>query len=495
MQHLMEVFLSICVLSIFILIGKTLRVKVKLFQFLFLPSSIIAGFIALLIGPEILGRFSNIVIFPDYMLGYWRELPGILINVVFASLFLGVTIPNPKKVWKIAGPQLCYGSVVGLGQYFFSLLVTLLILIPLFDVPAIFSCIVEIGFSGGHGTAAGMRNVFRELGFEAGGALGQMSATVGIIVAVVIGIALINVAIRKNYCAFLNEKEGIPTYKKVGLIPKPKRYSIATATVASEAIEPMTFHFAIISVSILLGWAILYKILPWLLSFLPPSFNTITKIFKYMPLFPFAMIGGILVQLTSMKFNIDNYYDKDTFDRLLGLALDILVISAIASIRLDLILDNIWPFLIIMLSGIIWVVLATVVIAPRMFPEFWFERSITEFGMQTGVTAIGLMLLRIVDPLYKTGTASAFGFKQLLYQPFLGGGFLTVLAPIIISQVLGAWPTVFVTLGLMLVFIAISWFNGWVDLNPKFTFQEQQELGIGEELGLDFEESAIGDVT
>ncbi len=487
MEGVFGIFFAVSTLSIFILIGKALRVKVKLFQFLFLPSSIIAGFVALIVGPEILGRFSGgVTLIPRWMLDFWGQLPGILINIVFASLFLGVTIPSAKRVWKIAGPQLCYGSVVGLGQYFTALLITLLILTPLFKVPAMFACIVEIGFSGGHGTAAALAGTFKDLGWEAGGVLGQMSATFGIIAAVVVGIALINIAIRRNYCAFLNEEEGIPSYKKIGLIPEPKRFSIATATVASEAIEPLTFHFAIISISILLGWGILEGSKLLATKYMPGLF----EVLKFMPLFPFAMIGGILIQFSSMKLDIDQYYDKDTFDRLLGLALDVLVISAIATIRLDLFLDNFWPFLIIMLVGITWVIFATIILAPRMLPDFWFERGITEFGMQTGVTAIGLMLLRIVDPLYKTGTASAFGFKQLLYQPFLGGGFLTVLAPIIITVILGPWPTLFITLGMLVFFILLSYFNGWINLKPPITFQEQRACGVGSDLGITFEGDA-----
>jgi ESS family glutamate:Na+ symporter len=116
------------------------------------------------------------------------------------------------------------------------------------------------------------------------------------------------------------------------------------------------------------------------------------------PLFPMAMIGGLIVQGVATPLRITQYFDRDTFDRLLGFSLDVLVIAAIAAIRLDLFLENIWPFLIIMGTGVAWVVFTTIFLAPRMFPNYWFERGITEFGMQTGVTAIGLLLLRLVDP-------------------------------------------------------------------------------------------------
>ncbi len=449
----MEFLYSICVLSIFLLIGKALRANIKLLQRLFLPSSIIAGFIALSLGPY----GANLI--PKWIMNNWQPLPGILINIVFACLFLGVQIPGIKKIWNSGGSQLCFGMVAGMGQYFVALLVTILVLVPLFKVHKLFACIVEIGFSGGHGTAAGMKDAFRGYGFEAGGDLALMSATVGIITAVVAGMILINIAIRKGYCAYLSEKKGIPSYKRKGLIPKNKRFSIATATVASEAIEPLSFHFAIVGIAIAIGWAML------------SGLQAIHVEFDKFPLFPLAMIGGLIVQIFSSKVKIDKYFDKQSFDRILGFSLDILVLSAIASIKLDVFIDNLWPFVIIMTTGIAWMVFCAAFLAPRMFKKFWFERGITEFGMQTGVTAIGLLLLRVVDPLYKTDTARAFGFKQMIYEPFLGGGFITAFAPMLVTK-LGVWQSIGISFAIMLIFFLISFFNGWFNSKPEREYKD-----------------------
>ena len=453
MEGTFGLFFSICVLSVFLLIGKSLRVRIKVFQYLFLPSSIIAGFVALFCGPFVLD------LIPEWMMSHWGEIPGVLINVVFASLFLGVAVPRPRTLWNMGGPQLCFGVVTGIGQYFIALLVTVLVLGPLFGTPDIFACIVEIGFSGGHGTAAGMTQVFEENGFAAGGPLAQMSATIGIMSAVVVGIILINIAIRRGYCACLNEEKGIPTYKKTGLIPEPKRYSIATATVATEAIEPLTFHFAIIAIAVMIGWGMLQGV------------QLIHPILSSFPLFPMAMLGGLIVQVLAAPVKITEYFDRDTFDRILGFSLDVLVISAIASIRLDLFMENLWPFVIIMVIGVSWVVFAVVFIAPRMFPSYWFERGITEFGMQTGVTAMGLLLLRLVDPMYRTDTATGFGFKQIIYEPFLGGGLITALSPFIVIY-FGAWGSIGICAGLMIVFALISIFSGWTRWRPQYKHEE-----------------------
>ncbi len=434
-----------------------MRVKIRLFQKIFLPASIIGGFLALFCGPYMVD------IIPPFIIDTWREIPGILINFVFATLFLGLAVPGLRVLWAQGGSQLCFGMVAGSGQYFFALLVTILILIPFFDVSPVFATILEIGFAGGHGTAAGMRTVFEQMGFPEGADLAQMSATVGIIIAVVGGIFYINIAIRKGYCVNLDESKGIPEYKKRGLIPEKHRYSISKATVASESIEPLAFHFAITGIAILAGWLMLSGI------------RQIHPVVSGFPLFPLAMIGGMLVQIISIRLKVDQYYDRNSFERILGFSLDVLVVAAIASIRLDLFIENIWPFLILMVTGIAWLFFCLIYLAPRMFPYNWLERGVTEYGMQSGVTAMGLLLLRLVDPNYRTDTAQSFGFKQMLYEPFLGGGLITATAPFIVIN-LGVWWSAMAAGIIMLIFILISWLNGWAKLNQKKDNQPKKKL-------------------
>ncbi len=441
------VFFSLCILLLFLLAGKFLRVRVKLFQKIFLPASIIGGFLALLFGPYLLD------LLPAFLFDTWSQIPGLLINIVFATLFLGVAIPGIRIMWTQGGSQLCFGMIAGAGQYLVAMLVTVLLLTPLFGVPPIFATILEIGFAGGHGTAAGMHPVFTELGFPAGSALAQMSATVGIIIAVVGGVFYINVAIRKGYCVNLDQSKGIPEYKKVGLIPEKERVPSSKATVASESIEPLAFHFAVVGLAILIGWAMLVVVRQ-----LHPNLGGF-------PLFPLAMVGGMIVQAVSMRIKVSQYYDRLTFERILGFSLDVLVVAAIASIRLDLFVENLWPFLILMAVGVGWLFFCLIVLAPRMFPYNWLERGVTEYGMQSGVTAMGLLLLRLVDPNYKTDTAQAFGFKQMLYEPFLGGGFITATAPFILIS-LGIWYSIWAAAGIMLVFGFISYISGWTRMRP-----------------------------
>ena len=440
-------------LSLLLLIGKYLRANVGLLQRLFLPASIIGGFLGLALGPYGIGKLGIDVI-PDEVLSTWRAMPGILINVVFACLFLGFRIPSLRTIWREGGPQVCYGWTVGMGHYMVGVGLTVLLLEPLFGVPAIFGTLIEIGFSGGHGTAAGMNEAFTELGFPAGSELGLMSATVGVISAVVFGMIMVNVAARRGYTKVIKSPEQLSHDEIRGLIPEGRRESGASVTVAPSALEPFAFHGAFVAVAILIGWYLL-KGIKSLSAGMEPD------LFASFPLFPLAMVGGILVQLASARAGVATYFDRKTFDRILGLALDFLVIAAIASIKLDVFLAFFWPFLLLMIAGLSWVIFATWFLAPRMLPGSWFERGITEYGMQTGVTALGLLLLRVADPKFETEAAESFGFKQIIYEPLMGGGFITASAPILIAS-FGVGAVYLVGALSVGVALVVAYLSGWI---------------------------------
>jgi glutamate:Na+ symporter, ESS family len=452
-DQLTALMIDISWLSLLLLIGKYLRARFYFLQKLFLPASVIAGFIGLILGPYIFGKHLFTVI-PLSLMDSWALYPGRLINIVFACLFLGFSVPSIKTIWKEGGPQFCYGWLMGMGQYMVGVGITVILLKPLFGVPDFFGCLMEIGFSGGHGTAAGMKEAFIQLGFPAGSDLGLMSATVGVISAVVFGMVMINMAARKHYTKVIKSPKHLSISEIRGLIPPEKRTKGSITTISPNALEPFAFHAAFVGVAILIGWYMLTGIKSL-------SANMEPDLFKSFPLFPLAMLGGLFIQIFASKTGLDKYLDRNTFDRILGLALDFLVISAIASIKLDVFLAYFWPFTILMVVGLLWVIFATWFIAPRMLPDAWFERAITEYGMQTGVTALGLLLLRVADPNFETEAAKSFGFKQILYEPMMGGGFITAAAPILIFN-FGVGLSLLVGFLSILLVLGISFLSGWM---------------------------------
>ena len=176
----------------------------------------------------------------------------------------------------------------------------------------------------------------------------------------------------------------------------------------------------------------------WLESVTVGNFIDI-RFMTYIPLFPLAMIGGIFVQVFFNKIDNARIIDRNMINRIQGFALDILILTAIGTVSIDVIGDYMIPFILLAATGLLWNVVGFLVLAPRIIPSYWFERGIGDFGQSTGITATGLLLMRIVDPKGDTPAFEGFGYKQLVYEPFLGGGLVTALSVPLIYQ-FGAIP-------------------------------------------------------
>ncbi len=421
----MNVIQSFSLLCLLLALGKLLRVKWKLMQRLYLPSSVIAGLLGLLLlqvaGPDNLA---------DWTAG-WSRLPGLLINVVFASLFLGVTIPKFATIWKEAGPQLAYGQIVAWGQYVAGLGLVLVLLRPLFGTSPLFGVIVPVGFEGGHGTAGGLGESFAQMGWSEGLDFGLASATAGMISAIVVGMALVNWAVSKGHLKSHKKVEDFRECDLTGVYDPADRPSAGALTVSPDSIDALSLHLAVIGIAILIGFGLKLGLV-WIESHLPGMGQH--AIMRAFPLFPLCMIGGLLVQLTIDRCAKVSPIDHHLMQRVGGLALDFLVVAAIATIRIEVIASGWLPFVLIILGGIAWNVFCVMWLARRLLPDAWFERAIAEMGQSMGVTATGLLLLRVADPERKTPAASAFGYKQLLHEPFMGGGLWTSTAVILVWQ-------------------------------------------------------------
>ena len=433
MFDLLSVFFALVVLAILLLLSVYIKQKVKLLQKLYLPESIIAGAIALLLGAEVLGEIalqfdstSGIVngIYPATMQQIWLQCPGVFINVVFASLFLGENIPSPQDIWRKASPQVAFGQSLAWGQYVFGIIIVSFILVPLFDIDPLAATLIEIGFEGGHGTAAGMAGTLDKLGFPEGGSIALGLATVGIITGIVGGTWLIQWGEKRGYF----QQNRIETQL---LSETPIVNSKNTSIPANMGIDVLSFNCGFTAVAIAFGWLIL-KGLFWLetVSWGKNGLELVSAV----PLFPMALIGGIIVQVMATKLNIDHLIDRRMQERIGGVAIDLVIVTAIAGIDLTILGNNLEVFIVLSLVGIIWNIFAFVVIAPRIIPVHWFERGIGDMGQSMGVTATGILLIRMVDPDNQTAAFESFAYKQLFFEPIVGGGLFTAAAPVLIVQ-------------------------------------------------------------
>ena len=143
---------------------------------------------------------------------------------------------------------------------------------------------------------------------------------------------------------------------------------------------------------------------------------------------------GVFIQIVISRRWGRHVIDRNLINRIAGTALDIIIVAALATLSLTVINENFLPFLLLAVSGIVWNVLGFLFLAPHLIPKYWFENGIPNFGQFMGMTVTGILLFRMTDPDNRSGALESFGYKQLLFEPTVGGGLFTASALPLIAQ-------------------------------------------------------------
>lgn len=464
-MKLIDVFWAYILIALLVLVGRFIRQRIGLFRSLYIPSSVVSGFMALLLGPGALGAVVKATInpqsplangiFPEHIRTVWQQSPSIFINFVFATIFLGQSIPGMREIWRQASPQAAFGQALAWGQYVVGLILAITVLTPIFGLPPIAACLIEVAFEGGHGTAAGMAPTFVELGFPAGPDLSLALATVGLVSGVVAGTWLINWGRRTGRIQVNRDVKRLDVMasgSEESAQVKAKRANLFRELL----IDPLSLNFGFVGLAIAFGWLILEG-LRTLEAWTWGSGGGL-KLMPYVPLFPMALIGGILVQMLVMRVGRSYMISRPLIENIGGLALDITIVTALATISLSVLGDNWLPFLILSVAGIAWNVCVFVFVAPRLLPTYWFERGIGDMGQSMGVTSTGLLLMRMVDPDNHSGAFESFAYKQLFFEPIVGGGLFTAAAPPLIAR-FGPLPILLLTSAVLAFWLIFGVYN------------------------------------
>ena len=401
------------IMSVLLFVAQYLRAKVPLVQKLLLPSSLLAGFIGLFCGQY----FLNVLPFSNQISGY----PYLLVVFLFSSLFIGSQSGTSfKKIMDEVGDTFLINSATYFGQYASALLIgggLLAVFYP--AVPEAFNLLMPGGFIGGHGTAAAFGGAFKELmNWDEALPIGQTFATIGLLVGIIGGVTAINIGARCGATRFIKQISQLSVSMRTGMVPVDEQASMGKNTVNPMSIDPLTWHFLLVAIAAGAG----YYVTNWLHAVTGVSF----------PMFSVGMICGVVLQLCLKMLNLTQYVDKDIITRIGSSATDYLVGFGVASIKISVVIKYAMPILILSLIGTIFCVLYLSVVARKLFHNFWFERGIFIFGWATGVVAIGVTLLRIVDPEFKSKTLEDYGMAYVFIS-FIEIGCIALL-PILVSK-------------------------------------------------------------
>ena len=94
------------------------------------------------------------------------------------------------------------------------------------------------------------------------------------------------------------------------------------------------------------------------------------------------------------------------------MALDFLVCSAIATLSIKVFALYLVPMVVTIAVVVLVNLFVNFYFSWKVFDEDWFERALGSYGLESGVLATGLMLLRVVDPEFKTSGQESAADQQ-----------------------------------------------------------------------------------
>lgn len=449
-DHMLPTFLTLSAAIGFVFAGNLVAKYIPPLNRFSLPGAVVGGLFALVMGPQVIE--PGFWPLPDeaaaVLYGQLAEFPALFINVVFACLMLGRHIGAVGVIWKRAKPQIIMGHVFAWGQYVVGLTVSLVLLAPLFGLNALTGPLIAIGFQGGHGTAAGLGPKFEELGFAAGKDFALTVATFGVLVGVVLGPLLANML----------RRHGLPP-GKVSQEPPSRSSAKQDQSDLPQRLQPnpltgrLTVHLALVCLAIGSGWLALQG-LQSIEHFLRPQGETYLT--HFIPLFSVVLIAGMALQVFLQTTGLSAIFDRDLFEKISSFALDMVIVSALATLSLTLIREYWQAILLLCGAGFAWNIGVLLILGPRVYPKPWYAFGLGDFGGGTATTASGIMLIKTADPHEQTGALEAYADKQPFYEPIMGGGLVTAMALPTVAF-LGPVAALGITASVLAVWLFFAW--------------------------------------
>lgn len=403
--------IALACLGLILSVGRAIGSRLQL-RIWGIPEALLAGVLGLLLAPG-----GLLPLLPPRVLQLWADMPLVLLTLVFGSLLLGKPLPRLQGLWRPVSGQVSLALVLAFGQYVVAGLAVLLVLQPWLGVSPVMACLIEVAFEGGHGSAAAMGPSYAALGFPGGQALGLAMATVGLLGSTLVGGLVVVLARSRGWLLADVSPAGGP------------RDATAAAPADPPGPAAWAVNLALVGIAVLIGMGLLTA-----LRSLTAGLGTgVAAVIQGLPVFPLAIVGSLLVRFTLERTSQTHWTSAAVQSQVGTLSADLLITAATAGLDLGLLRADWLPLTVLAVSGLAWNLGITLLLAPRLLPRDWFERAVIEFGQATGVAASGLLLLRMADPDDRSDALPAFSIKQLLLQPFLAGGVVTVVAPLAVA--------------------------------------------------------------
>ena len=438
--------------SIMLCIGMVLRGKIKLFQGILMPVSVIGGILGFI--------FVNLVVVNCDISGVTIKDFSNIVDVFFVMSFISIALTGEKKkAKKTEDKKKKSGPVRGaMGMaliwcmlYAIQAIAGVIIVAVMgkpFDMKAMYGILIPFAFCQGPGQASTYGKLFEgTYGFENAEMVALTFAICGFLAAFLIGVPLARLGLKKGL-AKNNSKINVAVERGY-FVREEQRESIGKSTFHSANIETMAAHFAIMGICYLLA-----LVLAKIISYVPALGSTFAAM-----LFMWGMFAAYIVKGIMRKLKID-YLINNTFQsRITGFLSDYLVVCAFMAIQVGVIGKWLIPIIVVSIVGAFLTFLVCLYFGARLGSDHDFERVLGVYGTCTGTTPSGVSLIRIVDPKLQTPTgvelgmmnmAMIFSTPTMIFITFAGlkmislpiacaGMFVTIFIYMILLKVFGVW--------------------------------------------------------
>lgn len=394
MDNSWNVVINVAYISVFIGIAAFLKTRIRFFQKFLIPTSMIAGFLALIAGQEVLG-----------IVNFDVEILGQLVYHLIAIGFIALSLKDREKRQKGDKDGMRTGAFIvstylvqALLGFAITLLLTFTLLPDLFPPSGL---LLPLAFGQGPGQAYSIGTQWEAIGFSGGANVGLTLATLGFLWACIMGVLLLNILLRKvkDRKASMNMALGgskIVEESDPGDIP------------LSAGLDKITIQLFLIG-TVYLATYLSIKGLSSLLVGFGDFGKTVSQLlwgFHFIIGTIFAILLRLLLDfITSKKYIPQNYPNTYLLQRISGSAFDYMVASSIAIISL-VVLKEYWLMItLVSTAGGIFTVFYVIFIAKKIYNKHILEHILAMYGMMTGTISTGLALLKEVDPKFNTKVA------------------------------------------------------------------------------------------
>lgn len=261
--------------------------------------------------------------------------------------------------------------------------------------------LLAFGYGQGTGQALNFGNIYENTyGFDGGASFGLTIAALGFLSAAIGGVIYLNILRKKGKIKFLDgEVTNAINYEDVQ----------RTDEIAMNAsIDKMTIQVAIVITIYMIAYLCMLG-----LSQLVPSLQSVLFGFNFL----FGVIIATLVKLslrflTNKKVIKKQYINPFLMNRISGFAFDLMIIAGIAAIQIDLIKEYWYVLTIMGLVGAFTTFFYLRLVCMKNFKEYQYEQFFAMYGMLTGTASTGMILLREIDPEFKSPASDNLVFQN-----------------------------------------------------------------------------------